>query len=87
MMQAYCKTCDAFMPVPVVAMRQDVAIAWAEGDMLCPICSSIIATLKTDQDGLFAFHRVGDLIGETNEHNPRIEKFLGGGRPFLKRAG
>jgi hypothetical protein len=68
MTRIYCKQCDDMTPFIVTARERDPFTLGqgAEGDIICPRCMSVLATIVFEEEGLFAFQKVADLATAKN---------------------
>ena len=66
MIQAYCKTCEAYTPFTLDHLRTWPSSRANARDMICPHCYSIITTLMVnDEEGGYAFTYSGGVGGLT----------------------
>ena len=60
----YCECCGENVPLEIEPMSTDELNGdkiW--GDIVCPECHFVIATLTADESGIYAIEKVGDAIG------------------------
>ena len=91
MIQAYCKTCEAYTPFTLDHLRTWPSSRANARDMICPHCYSIITTLMADdEEGGYAFTYMAALAdslpptSETEEPLPTDKKQANRTTRYLK---
>ena len=61
MTEVYCQTCEEFTPLALEDMQKQPNKEIVAGSLVCPQCSSILLTLKVDEEGIYTFQKVAAL--------------------------
>ena len=91
MIQAYCKTCEAYTPFTLDHLREWPSSRANARNMICPHCYSIITSLMADdEEGGYAFTHMAALANslpptlETEEPLPTDKKQANRTTRYLK---
>ena len=61
MIKVYCRDCREFTPLAVEDMLKQPDQNIITGSLICPRCSSTLATLQVEEEGIYSFQKVADL--------------------------